>query len=345
MTRVRALSMTELRLFLREPVTVLFTLALPLMVLYVLNGVFGQDQATGDPDALVVYRGFAAPDWYTPAYVAMAVAGFALIALPAHVVEYHESGVLRRFQASGLPKTTVLLSQAIVAMVVAAVGCGLLVAAALAFTGANPPQSLGLMVAAFLVSAAAITAVGLMLGVLLPTARAAQSVGLLAWFVSLFVSGGGPPPEVLPEGLRTRGRLVAAHAGHPHPAGALAHRRVGHARLARDARHRCRRARGGVACLPVGLSGDPDRRLRRHDVVAQRPRRQQHLGAVQGDSRSCRSSSRPPSRRAGRSAARRAGRCRATRVPRPRAVRGAAAGPGGRAPASSPGSSSCAATA
>ena len=40
MSRVRALSLTELRLFLREPVTVLFTLALPLMVLYVLNGVF-----------------------------------------------------------------------------------------------------------------------------------------------------------------------------------------------------------------------------------------------------------------------------------------------------------------
>ena len=48
-TRVRALSMTELRLFLREPVTVLFTLALPLMVLYVLNGVFGQDQAAARP--------------------------------------------------------------------------------------------------------------------------------------------------------------------------------------------------------------------------------------------------------------------------------------------------------
>lgn len=30
-------------------------------------------------------------------------------------------------------------------------------------------------------------------------------MGLLAWFVSLFVSGGGPPPEVLPQGLRTVG--------------------------------------------------------------------------------------------------------------------------------------------
>jgi ABC-2 type transport system permease protein len=204
-SRLRALSLTELRLFLREPVTVLFTLALPLMVLYVLNGVFGQEPADAAPGELVVYRGFAAEDWYTPAYLAMAVAGFALIALPAHLVEYHESGVLRRFQASGLPKGTVLLSQAAVAVVVATVGCGLLVAAALAFTGASPPENLGLLIAAFLLSAAAVIAVGLLLGVVLPTARAAQSVGLLAWFVSLFVSGGGPPPEVLPEGLRTVG--------------------------------------------------------------------------------------------------------------------------------------------
>lgn len=205
MSRVRALSVAELRLFLREPVTVLFTLALPLMVLYVLNGVFGQERGGSEPGQLVVYRGFDAPDWYTPAYVAMAIAGFGLIAMPAHLVEYHEGGVLRRLQASGVPKGAVLLSQAAVAMVVATVGCGLLVAAALAFTGATPPANLGLFLGAYLLAAVAVIAVGLLLGVLLPTARAAQSVGLLAWFVSLFVSGGGPPPEVLPEGLRTVG--------------------------------------------------------------------------------------------------------------------------------------------
>jgi ABC-2 type transport system permease protein len=205
-TRVRRLSLTELRLFLREPVTVLFTLALPLMVLYVLNGVFGQDQGGGgDTGEFVVYRGFEAPDWYTPAYVAMAIAGFGLIALPAHLVEYHETGVLRRLQASGVPRATVLASQAVVAMVVAAVGSVLLVAAAIAFTGANRPENLVLFLAAYLLASAVVIAIGLLLGVLLPTARAAQSVGLLAWFVTLFVGGGGPPPEVLPEGLRTIG--------------------------------------------------------------------------------------------------------------------------------------------
>jgi ABC-2 type transport system permease protein len=206
---VPRLAATELKLFLREPVTVIFTLALPLMVLYILNGVFGQQNPASDVDAgapdVVVYRGFDAPDWYTPAYVALAVAGFAFIALPAHMVEYRESGVLRRLHASGLPRSSVLVSQAAVGFVIASLGAGLLLTAALAFAGANPPESPTLFAAAYLVASTTIIGLGLMLGVVLPTARAAQAVGLLAWFVSLFLSRAGPPPEVLPETLRVIG--------------------------------------------------------------------------------------------------------------------------------------------
>jgi len=74
------LTSIEMRLFLREPITVVFTLALPLMVLYLLGGVFG---SAVDPNAeFVVYRGFPATSWYTPAYVAVAVSGFAVISAP-----------------------------------------------------------------------------------------------------------------------------------------------------------------------------------------------------------------------------------------------------------------------
>lgn len=201
------LTRTELKLFLREPVTVIFTLALPLMVLYILNGVFGADSEAGgggDGD-FVVYRGFPAEDWYTPAYIALAVAGFALIALPAHLVEYRETGVLRRFQASGVPRGVVLASQLIISLLVATVGAALLMAAALLFTGASRPASAAGLAGAYVVGALAITSLGVMLGTVLPTTRAAQAVGLLLWFTCLFLSGSGPPPEVLPEGLRTIG--------------------------------------------------------------------------------------------------------------------------------------------
>jgi ABC-2 type transport system permease protein len=202
MRALRKLVWTELKLFLREPVTVIFTLALPLMVLYILGGVFGNETATGD---FVVYRGFGATDWYTPAYVALAVAGFALIAVPSHMVEYRETGVLRRLRASGVPRSFLLTSQLAIGVLVSSVGAGLLLVAAFLFTDVGAPVDAFGFAAAYLLGAVAIVVFGVMLGTILPTARAAQSVGLLLWFVLLFLSGSGPPPEVLPTSLATLG--------------------------------------------------------------------------------------------------------------------------------------------
>lgn len=194
----------ELKLFLREPVTTIFTLALPLMVLYILSGVFG-NEGTTDDGGLVVYRGFGAGDWYTPAYVALAVAGVSLIGVPTHLVEYRETGVLRRLKASSVSRRDVLTSQLLVALAVSTVGAGLLLVAAFLFTDVTSPSSPLLFAGAYALGATTIAALGVMLGVLLPTARAAQSVGLLLWFVMLFLAGGGPPPEVLPDALATIG--------------------------------------------------------------------------------------------------------------------------------------------
>ena len=52
----------EAKLFMREPLTVAFTLALPLLFLFVMGGVFGNK---ADPQ---YYRGAGALDYYVPAY-------------------------------------------------------------------------------------------------------------------------------------------------------------------------------------------------------------------------------------------------------------------------------------
>jgi len=50
----------ELKLFAREPLTVVFVLVLPVVVLYVLNGVFGSQ-----PPDPTVWEGLGAVDFYT----------------------------------------------------------------------------------------------------------------------------------------------------------------------------------------------------------------------------------------------------------------------------------------
>jgi len=67
MTSLLKMTWVETKLFLREPVTVLFTFALPLMILYVLGGVFGNEANPGGNGGLVVYGGYGPTNWFTPA--------------------------------------------------------------------------------------------------------------------------------------------------------------------------------------------------------------------------------------------------------------------------------------
>jgi ABC-2 type transport system permease protein len=203
------LTAMELRLFFREPITVVFTLALPLMILYLLGGVFGN--TAGDntgPDGIVPYRGFGATNWYTAAYVAVAVAGFTLISAPTHMVEYRETGVLRRLRASAVPRWMVLASQFLTSLVIATLGAAVLLVVALAATDVDPPVNWWAFLAAYVLGAFALVSLGLALGAVMPTARAAQSAGLVLWFMLLLICGAGPPPEVLPDAMRTLGQWL-----------------------------------------------------------------------------------------------------------------------------------------
>ena len=88
----------EIKLFVREPVTVFFVFALPLLMLFVLGEVFGN---TPDPEGRV-FRGVGPMDFYVPAYVGLVITSIGMLALPVHLAGYRERGVLRRFRASAL---------------------------------------------------------------------------------------------------------------------------------------------------------------------------------------------------------------------------------------------------
>ena len=192
----------ELKLFLREPLTLVFTLALPVVILYVLGGVFG------NMPGRFAYRGVGAMDFYVPAYVGLVISSMGLIALPVHLAGYRERGVLRRFRASGVPTSAVLIAQVAKTFAVAVVGGGLVVGLAeVSYQTANPVDVGGVLVA-FFVSVLAFTAIGVLLGVALPTARAAQGAGVLLWFVMLIVSGAGPPPGTLTDAMRSLGEVT-----------------------------------------------------------------------------------------------------------------------------------------
>jgi ABC-2 type transport system permease protein len=133
------LTWVELKLFVREPITMVFTFALPLIFLFVMGGVFGN---TPDPEG-EVYRGVGPMNYYTPAYIGLVIASIAVVGLPVHLTAYRERGVLRRFRASPLPLWAIFGSQVIVSLVVAIVG-GILLTIVALFAYDASLKSLGL---------------------------------------------------------------------------------------------------------------------------------------------------------------------------------------------------------
>jgi ABC-2 type transport system permease protein len=192
----------ELKLFAREPLTVVFVLVLPVVILYVLNGVFGSQP---DPE---VWEGIGAVDFYTPSYVGLVVATVGVLSLPVHLAAYREQGVLRRFRASALPPATLVGAHVAVAAVTATAGAVLLsTVSTLGYDAALPHDWPGL-IAAFLLTTLAFAALGALLGSVLPTARAAQGLGVLLFFVFMMLGGAGPPREVLPAAMARIGDAV-----------------------------------------------------------------------------------------------------------------------------------------
>jgi ABC-2 type transport system permease protein len=200
MQTLRRLSWIELKLFLREPLTVIFSLALPIIILFVLGGVFGNEAST-DPGGGEVFRGVGAMTYYVPAYVALVIASVCVISIPTHLAGSRERGVLKRYHASSVEAWTVAGAEIVVAFAISTVSAAiLLLSAGLVYDFEGPAAPLA-VAGVFILLTLGFAIFGVFLGAILPTARAAQAVGMLVWFVMLFLGGAGPPPEVLTDNM------------------------------------------------------------------------------------------------------------------------------------------------
>ena len=180
----------EAKLFLREPLTVAFTLALPLLFLFVMGGVFGNN---ADPR---YYRGAGALDYYVPAYCGLVWAAVGLLALPVHLAHYREDGVLRRLRASAARPWAVLGAQLLVTLLIALAGSALIVVMAALVYHIHAPHDLAGFLGSWLLCGALFSALGVLLASV-PSSRGALSAGLGLFFTMMMLSGAGPPPEVL----------------------------------------------------------------------------------------------------------------------------------------------------
>jgi ABC-2 type transport system permease protein len=190
------LTWIEVKLFVREPIGLFFTLAFPLLLLFLFGAIFGNQPVDE-------FGGRGTVDISVPGYLDMVIGTLGLIGLPIGLASYRQQGVLRRYRATPLHPAIVLGAQIIFGLATTMVGAGLLIIAAhLAYAVPWPETPLSLA-GALVLSSLSFFSVGFTLGSVLPTARTAQAVGMALFFPMLFLSGAsGMPRELLPETLR-----------------------------------------------------------------------------------------------------------------------------------------------
>jgi ABC-2 type transport system permease protein len=188
------LAWTEVKLLAREPIVLVVSLMFPILLMVLLLASFSGDN---DP----VFVGVDGTDFYVTSYLGAAIAAMGFMGTPTHVAGYRDSGVLRRFQAAGVPSRALVVSQVAVLAILAVVGAAAMIGLAYSGFDLATPESVVGVAAGFAVGVVAFAAIGVLLGSFMPTARAAQGLGLVLFFGTFFLVGGGPPPGVLPDTL------------------------------------------------------------------------------------------------------------------------------------------------
>lgn len=188
------LTKMELRLFFRNPRAAFFTLAFPLLLLFVFGSIFGNTPIIGQPGG--------AMDLSVPGYIGMILGTTGLMSVPGWVATYREQGIFRRFRVTPIEPATLLLAQGIVGFMTSLLGIGLLIVAGrLAFHLRMPVAPIGVL-AAIVVGGASIMSIGAMLAAVAGTARTAQAIGMAVYFPMLFLSGSAFPRALMPPGVR-----------------------------------------------------------------------------------------------------------------------------------------------
>jgi ABC-2 type transport system permease protein len=186
----------ELKLMVREPLTVIFVFVFPVVTMLIIGGSFGTTPT-------VAFDWVDPSQWYVASYLTVVIAATGLIMLPVHLASYRERGVLRRLAAAGFPRWSFALAEAVTGLVAIAVGSIVLLAVAAPVYGLPPVHHLVRVALAFGLGSVTFVAVGVLLGTLLPSPRSAQAVGLILFFPSFLLGAGGPPPHVMGSALRT----------------------------------------------------------------------------------------------------------------------------------------------
>jgi ABC-2 type transport system permease protein len=191
MKSVLKMTWVEAKLFLREPVGAFFTLAFPLIYLF-MYGMMSGNEPTPQ------FGGQRMIDASIPGLTAVIISMAGLMSITITMATYREKGILRRLRTTPVSPLVVLAAQVAVVFAMITLGMLLLMAAGnlffhIRFTG-NALSLLG----GFALACLGFFSLGFILAGTMPSARAAQIVAMSLLYPMLFLSGAFFSLKLLP---------------------------------------------------------------------------------------------------------------------------------------------------
>jgi ABC-2 type transport system permease protein len=196
------LTWLEVKIFVREPLGVIGTVGVPVLIFVVLSRVLGPQVRTASPD---VPR-FVSVD--LPIFASLLIAANAVLSLVVIIAIYREGGILKRLRATPLRSHTILTAHVMVKLLFTAVTLAMMVLAGRRYYPVDANVPIVSFTLALLFSTVSILSLGFLIASIVPTARFAQPIGALIFYPMLGLSGLFVPVAALPPMLQALARVL-----------------------------------------------------------------------------------------------------------------------------------------
>lgn len=196
------LTWLEIKIFVREPLGMIGSIAFPVLIFVVLRRVSGPAIRSG-ADTL---PRFVSVD--LPVFASVMIAASAVLSLVAIIAIYREGGILKRLRATPLRPYTILTAHVLVKLLFTAVTLGVLVLVGRRLYPVDAGVPLLSYGVALLFSTASLISLGFIVASVVPTARFAQPIGSLVLYPMLGFSGLFVPVDSLPPVFQAIARVL-----------------------------------------------------------------------------------------------------------------------------------------
>ncbi len=205
MKRFWILFRTELKLALRSPDAILFSLAMPVVVLVVIGLIYKPGQAAG-MEGRMIEETFGA-------FMAIGICAIGLMGLPLTLADYRHKKVLKRMQVTPVHPGLLLGIHFTVQTLMALLSAGLVTLTALVFFELELRGSLVLIAVAFFIVLLSIFSIGLLIASTAKDIKRAGIICSIVYFPMLLFSGTTIPVSVFPESLQTAVQVLPLRQG------------------------------------------------------------------------------------------------------------------------------------